>query len=69
MNKCVKVFWTNWLESNECKRLELIKKLIIHNNKAARALKADPEGHTLASVINSYFEDLVEVVKKKEDAG
>ena len=69
MNKYEEAFWLWWIKGSDYERVELIKKLIIYDNKAAVMLKSDPSGHTFATVLNSYFEDLVEVLRKEEAAG
>lgn len=65
MSEVMENFWTKWLESNEIERLKLIEKLGIH--KTAIALKgSNSVGTSVAVLLNSYFEDLAEVLRKKE---
>lgn len=61
-------FWVKWLKGDEVERLKLIEKLGIH--KTAIALKHSSfVGTSFAVLLNSYLEDLVEIVRKKGAVG
>lgn len=56
-------FWTKYLESDCEKRIELVEtiaKLLMPTAQAKITMES------FATLLNSYFEDLVDVCKKKE---
>jgi len=52
------LFWQEWIGSNELQRLEMVKTLPVFN-------KGKPDYKRLtATLLNSYFEDLEENVRR-----
>lgn len=57
-------FWKEWIEAGELERFDLVEKLL----KPSVKLKRIPKywAHSLANLLNSWFEDLYEIIKKEE---
>jgi hypothetical protein len=57
-------FWKRWYEADELTRVKLVMELtVVGKNK--KAIHKGYE-HGIATLLNSYFEDLAEYLKSKE---
>ena len=59
MEKVSKKFWKRWYEANELERVDIVKELEVE--------KSAVSPHATATLVNSFFVDLVEFLEEKKE--
>ena len=57
-------FWFEWLNTKEINRVDKVKELVRHSLLPALKDSDDVTVHSVASLLNSYFEDLIEELEE-----
>lgn len=60
MEKIGKRFWDRWSKADELKKVDIVKELEIE--------KSAINSHAMATLVNSFFVDLVEYLEEEEES-